>query len=107
LRLTQFIPKYTHQTLTPSPKIPWVIKSIRIKWAERAAGKGDRRGLYRVLVGKPVGKRPLVRTRRRREDNIKMGLREVGWGGMDWIDLAQDRGRCGALVNVVMNRRVP
>ena len=78
-----------------------------MRWAERSASKGERRGLYRVLVGKPEGKRPLGRPRRRREDNIKMELQELGCGGMDWIDLAQDRGTCRALVNAVMNPRVP
>ena len=68
---------------------------------------GERRDLYRVLVGKPDGKRPLGRPRRRWEDNIKMDLQEVGGGGVDWIELAQDRDRWRALVNVVMNRRVP
>ena len=68
---------------------------------------GDRSGVYRVLVGKPEGKRQLGRARRRWEDNIKMDLEEVGCGGMDWIELAQDRERWRALVNVVMNLRVP
>jgi len=68
---------------------------------------GERRGVYRVLVGKPEGKRPLGRPRRRWEDNIKMGLQEVGCGGVDWIELAQDRDRWRALVNAVMNLRVP
>jgi len=63
--------------------------------------------LYRVLVGKLEGKRPLARPRRRWEDNIKMDLKEMGCGGMDWIGLAQDRDRWRALVNVVMNPRVP
>jgi hypothetical protein len=67
----------------------------------------ERRGLCRVLVGKPVGKRPLRRPRHRWEDNIKMDLQEVGCGGMDWIDLAQYRDRWRALVNAVMNLRVP
>jgi hypothetical protein len=65
------------------------------------------RGAYRALVGKPEGRRPLGRPRRRWEDNIKMDLREVGWGDMDWINLAQDRDRWRALVNAVMNLRVP
>jgi hypothetical protein len=68
---------------------------------------GERRGAYRALVGKPEGRRPLGRPRRRWEDNIKMDLREVGWGGMDWINLAQNRDRWRALVNAVMNLRVP
>jgi hypothetical protein len=68
---------------------------------------GERRGAYRALVGKPEEGRPLGRTRRRWEDNIKIDLREVGWGGMDWINLAQDRERWRALVNAVMNLRVP
>jgi hypothetical protein len=68
---------------------------------------GERRGVYRVLVGKLEGKRPLGRPRRRWEDNIKMDLKEEGCGGMDWIELAQDRDRWRALVNAVMNLRVP
>jgi len=68
---------------------------------------GERRGVYRVLVGKPEGKRPLKRPRHRWEDNIKMDLQEVGCRGMDWIELAQDRDRWQALVNTVMNLRVP
>ena len=68
---------------------------------------GERRGVYRVLVGKPEGKRPLGRPRGRWEDNIKMDLEEVGCGGVDWIELTQDRDRWRALVNAVMNRRVP
>jgi hypothetical protein len=68
---------------------------------------GERRGAYRALVGKPEGRRPLGRPRRRWEDNSKMDLREVGWGCMDWINLAQDRNRWRALVNAVMNLRVP
>ena len=67
----------------------------------------ERRGAYRALVGKLEGMRPLGRTRRRREDNIKMHLREVGWGGIDWIDVVQDRDRWWALVNAVTNLWVP
>ena len=68
---------------------------------------GERRGVYRVLVGKPEGKSPLGRPRRRWEDNIKMVLQEVGCGGMEWIELAQHIDRWRALVNAVMNLRVP
>jgi hypothetical protein len=68
---------------------------------------GERRVVYRVLVGKPEGKRPLGRPRSRWEDNIKIESQEVGCGGVDWIELAQDRDRWWALVNAVMNLRVP
>jgi hypothetical protein len=68
---------------------------------------GEKRGLYRVLVGKPEGKKPLGRPRSRWEDNIKMDLQEVGCGDMDWIGLAQDTDRWRALVNGIMNLRVP
>jgi len=68
---------------------------------------GEGRIVYRVLVGKPGGKRPLGRPRRRWEDNIKMDLQEVGCGGMDWIELAKDTGRWRALANVVVNLWVP
>jgi hypothetical protein len=67
---------------------------------------GEKRGAYRIFVGRPEGRRPLGRPRRRWEDNIKMNLQDVGWG-MDWIELAQDRDRWRALVNAVMNTRVP
>jgi len=67
---------------------------------------GERRGIYRALVGKPEGKRPLGRLRRRWEDNIKMDIQEVGCGCMNWIEMAQDRDRWRALVNAVMNLRV-
>ena len=70
---------------------------------------GESRGAYRFLVGKPEGRRPLERSRPKWEENIKMDVREVGWeggGGMEWIDLAQNRDRRWALVNVVMNLRV-
>jgi hypothetical protein len=70
-------------------------------------GGGERRGIYRVLMGKPEGRRPLGRPRHRWGDNIKIYLQEVGCGGMDWINLAPDRDRWQALVNVVMNLQVP
>jgi hypothetical protein len=70
-------------------------------------GEEEEKNAYRILVGKPEGKRPLERPRRRWVDNIKMGLREIGCDGMDWIDLAQDRDKWRALVNTVMNLRVP
>ena len=76
-----------------SPNIVQVIKSRRMRWAGHAAGMGESRGIQRVSVGKPEGKRPLVRPRHRWEDNIKMVLQEVGCWGMDWIELDQDRDR--------------
>jgi hypothetical protein len=68
---------------------------------------GEKRNEFRILVGKPEGKRPLGRPRRRWVDNIKIDLRGIGWDVMDWIDLAQDRDQCRTLVNTVMNFRVP
>jgi hypothetical protein len=84
-----------------------VIKSRRMRWALHVARMGEGRGVYRVLVGKPEGKRPLGRPRRRWEDNSRMDLQEVECGCVDWIGLAQDRDRWRALVSAVMNRRVP
>jgi hypothetical protein len=78
-----------------------------MRWAGHVALMGEGRGVYRVLVGKPEGKRPLGRPRRRWEDNIKTDLQEVGCGAMDWIDLAQNRDRWRTLVNAVTNLRVP
>ena len=78
-----------------------------MRWTGHVARMGEKRDLYRVLVGEPEGKRPLGRPRRRWEDNIKMDLQEVGSGGMEWIELDQDRDRWRAIVNVVMNLRVP
>jgi hypothetical protein len=81
--------------------------SRRIKWAGHVARMGANRNAYRILVGRPEGKRPLGRHRHRLEDNNKMDLREIGWSGMNWIDLAQDRDQWRALVNTVINLRVP
>jgi len=92
--------------LCSSPNIVRVIKSRKMRWAGHVARMGQRRGVYRVLVGKPEGRRPLARHRRRWEDNNKMDVQEVGSGGMDWSELAQDRDRRRALVNAVMNFRV-
>jgi len=84
-----------------------VIKSRRMRWAGDVAHMGEKRGVYRVLVGKPEGKRPLERPRRRWVDNIRMDIQEVGCGYMDWIGLAQDRGRWRTFVSAVMNLQVP
>jgi hypothetical protein len=78
-----------------------------MKWAGLVARMGEKRNAYRILVGMPEGKRTLGRLRRRWVDNIKMDLREIGWDGGDWIYLAQNRDQWRALVNTVMNLRVP
>ena len=93
--------------LCSSPNTVWVIKSRRMRWAGHVESMGEERGVYRVLVGKPEGRRPMGRPRRRWVDNIKMDLQEVGRGYMDWIGLAQDRDRWRTLVSAVMNLRVP
>jgi hypothetical protein len=89
--------------LYSSSNIIQVIKSGRLGLVGHVACLGERGGAYRILVGKPERKRPLGKPRHRWEDNIKMDLQEVGWRGMGWIELAQDRDRCWALVNVVIN----
>jgi hypothetical protein len=89
--------------LYSSPDIIRQIKSRRMRWVGHVAHMGEGRNVYRVLVGKPQGKRPLERPRCRWEDGIKMDLREIGWGGVEWIHLAQDRYRWRAVVNAVMN----
>ena len=89
-----------------SPNIVLVIKSRKIRWVGHVARMGEKRGVYRVLVGKPEGKTPLARSRRRWKD-IKMDLQEVACGGMDRIGLAQDMERWRAFVTAVMNLRFP
>jgi len=92
--------------LNSLPNIVRVVKSRRIKWAGHVVHMGEGRGVHRVLMGKPEGKRPLGRPRCRWDDNIKMDLQEVGGGCGDWMELA-DRDRWRALVSTVMNLRVP
>jgi hypothetical protein len=84
-----------------------MIKSRRMRWAMHVARMGKRRNAHRILVRKPEGRRPLGRPRHGWVDNIKMDLRETGWDDMDWIDLTQNRDRWWALVNTVINLRVP
>ena len=93
--------------LYSSPNIVRVIKSRRMGWAGHVARMGEERGVYRVLVGKPEGRKPLGRPRRRWVDNIRMDLHDVGCGYMDWIGLAQDRDRWRTLVSAVINLRIP
>jgi hypothetical protein len=94
-------------SLYSSPNIVKVIKARRLRWARHVARMGEGRGVYRILVRKPEGKRPLGRSRRRWEDNIKLDLREIGVDGTNWIQLAHDRVQWRAFVNTVMNLRVP
>jgi hypothetical protein len=94
-------------SLYSSPNIVRVIKSRRMSWAGHVARMGEGRGVYKVLVGRPEGKRPLGRPRRRWEDNIKMELRDIGIDRVNCIRLAQDRVQWRAFVNTVMNLRVP
>ena len=89
------------------PNIVRVVKSRRMRWAGHVARMGEGRGVHRVLVGKPEGKRPMGRPRRRCEDNIKMDLQEVGGSCGDWMELAQNRDRWRALVSTVRKLRVP
>jgi hypothetical protein len=93
--------------LYSSPNIVRVIKSRKLRWAGRVACMGEGRDVYRVLVGRPEGKRPLGRPRRRWNDNIKMDLRETGINVANFIRLAQDRVQWRTFVNTVMNLRVP
>jgi hypothetical protein len=94
-------------SLYSSLNIVRVIKSRRMRWAGHVACMGEERDVYRVLVGRPEGKNPMGRPRRRWEYNIKMDLRETGIDGTNWIQLAQDRVQCRASVSTVMNLRVP
>ena len=93
--------------LYSSPNIVWVIKSRRMRWVGHVARMGEERGVYRVLVGKPEGRRLLGRPRSRWVDNIRTDLKEVGCGYLDCIGLAQDTDRWRTLVSAVMNLRVP
>jgi hypothetical protein len=93
--------------LYSSPNIVRVIKSRRMRWAGHVTRIGEGRGVYRVMVGRPEGKRPLGRPRRRWEDNIKLDLRERGIDGANWTRLAQDRIQWLTFANTVMNLRVP
>jgi hypothetical protein len=93
--------------LYSSPSIIRIIKSKRMSWAWHVARMGEKRNAYRLLVGKAEGKRPLGRPRRNWVDNIKIDLLEISWDGVDRIGLAQDRDKWRALVNAVMNFRLP
>jgi hypothetical protein len=93
--------------LYSSPSIVRMIKSRRMRWAGHVARMGEGRGVYRVLVGRPEGGRPLGRPRHRWEDNIRMDLQKVGCGCVNWMKLAQNRDRWRALVSTVMNLLVP
>jgi hypothetical protein len=93
--------------LYSSPSIITIIMSRRMRWAGHVVRMGEKRNAYRLLVGKPEGKRPLGRPRHRWVDNIRVGLGEVGWGDVDWIGLAKDTNRWRAVVNSVLNLWVP
>jgi hypothetical protein len=93
--------------LYSSPNIIRLIKSRRMRWMGLVARMGERRGAYRILVERPERRRPLERPRRRWDVNTKMVLDEVGWGCIDWVDLAHDWDGWQAVVNAGMNRRVP
>jgi hypothetical protein len=93
--------------LYSSPSIIRVIKSRRMRWAGHVARMGEKRNAYRIFVGKPEGKRRMGRPRHRWVDNIKMDLTEIGWDGMDWTDMAQEKYQWRALVNTVLNLWVP
>jgi hypothetical protein len=96
-----------HYSYVVLPSIIVMIKSRGMRWAGHVAWMGEKRNAYRILVRKPEGKRPLCKAGCWWMDNIKIDLRKIGWDCMDWIDLAQDRDQWRALVNTVMNFRVP
>jgi hypothetical protein len=111
LKKTNKANKYDFHHVSPyssysSPSIIMVIKARRMRWAGHVARMGEMRDVY-ILVGRPEGRRPLGRPRRRWEDNIMMDLREIWFGDVDWIQWAQVRDRWRAVVNTVMNLRVP
>ena len=99
--------KVTYYTRPQNYFITHVLESERMRWAGHVARMGEERGVHRILVGKPEGRRPLGRPRRRWADNIRMDPQEVGCGYMDWIGLAQDRDSWRTLVSAVMSLRVP
>jgi hypothetical protein len=92
--------------LYSSPNIIRQIKSRRMRWEGHVACMGEEKSVYKVVMRKPEGKKPLGKPRRRWEDGIRMDLREIGWWSVEWIQLAQDRERWRALVNMVVNLRV-
>jgi hypothetical protein len=92
-----------HHDMYSSPSIIRIMKLRRMRWAGHVARMDEKQNVYRLLVGKPEGRRPLGRPRSRWMDNIRMDLVEVGWGEVDWIGLDQDRDRWRALVKAVMN----
>jgi hypothetical protein len=93
--------------LYSSPRIIRIIKARRMRWAGHVTRMGEKGNAYRLLVGTPEGRRPLGRPRRRWLDNIRMDLVEVGWSDVDWISLAQDKDKWRALLNSVLNLRIP
>jgi hypothetical protein len=101
------LPNEELNDLYSTPNIVRVIKWRRIRWAGHVARMGEEKGVYRILVGKPEGRRPLGRPRRRWVNNIRMGIHDVGCGYMEWIGLAQDRDTWRTLVSAVINLRVP
>jgi hypothetical protein len=102
----RFIKFYTTYTIDFYRAEYSIMESRRMRWAGNVERMGERRNAFRLLVGKPEGKTPLGRLRRRWVDNIRMDLGDVGWGDVDWIGLAQERNRWRAVVNSVLNLRV-